>query len=170
MKWWKGCRMSRAHYPNFPSLHLCHAHSPTLPSLCLRHSSFSNPSVVSPTSQLILQPFFHFSYITGSSLLSPTKLVSRWYSHAHLQFSCLFYLIIVIIKLSTVLWVIYWNKMSFKLVIDLSCLYSLLFFKLCCMPKIRFLLAWPACFSSGNGASLAISGATWMVELGEILH
>ena len=33
------------------------AHSPTLPSLYLRHSSFSNPSVASPTSQLILQPF-----------------------------------------------------------------------------------------------------------------
>ena len=32
------------------------AHSPTLPSLYLRHSSFSNPSVASPTSQLILQP------------------------------------------------------------------------------------------------------------------
>ena len=45
-------------------------HSPTLPSLYLRHSSFSNPSVASPTSQLILQPFFRFSYITGSWLAS----------------------------------------------------------------------------------------------------
>ena len=44
------------------------AHSRTLPSLYLRHSSFSNPSVASPTSQLILQPFFRFSYIIGSSL------------------------------------------------------------------------------------------------------
>ena len=43
-------------------------HSPTLPSLYLRHTSFSNPSVASPTSQLILQPFFRFSYVTGSSL------------------------------------------------------------------------------------------------------
>ena len=34
------------------------AHSPTLPSLYLRHSSFSNPSVASPTSQLILLPSF----------------------------------------------------------------------------------------------------------------
>ena len=42
-------------------------HSPTLPSLYLRHSSFSNPSVASPTSQLILQPFFRFSNVTGSS-------------------------------------------------------------------------------------------------------
>ena len=31
-------------------------------------SSFSNLSVYSPTSQLILQPFFYFSYVTGSSL------------------------------------------------------------------------------------------------------
>ena len=37
----------------------------------LRHSSFSNPSVASPTSQRILQPFFRFSYVTGSSLTSP---------------------------------------------------------------------------------------------------
>ena len=47
------------------------AHSPTLPSLYLRHSSFSNPSVASPTSQLILQPSFRFSYVTGFSLTSP---------------------------------------------------------------------------------------------------
>ena len=46
-------------------------HSPTLPSLYLRHSSFSNPSVASPTSQFILQPFFRFSYVTSSSLTSP---------------------------------------------------------------------------------------------------
>ena len=49
------------------------AHSPTLPSLYLHHSSFSNPSVASPTSQLILQPFFCFSYVTCSSLTSPGK-------------------------------------------------------------------------------------------------
>ena len=36
-------------------------HSPTLPSLYLRHRSFSNPSVASATSQLILQSFFRFS-------------------------------------------------------------------------------------------------------------
>ena len=83
------------------------AHSPTLLSLLLphriftyvtwrdahalhlRHSSFSNPSFASPTSQdfhlrhlasrpctsptsqLILQPFFRFSYLTGFSLTSP---------------------------------------------------------------------------------------------------
>ena len=43
----------------------------TLPSLYLRHISFSNPSVASPTSQFIPQPFFHFSYVTSSSLNSP---------------------------------------------------------------------------------------------------
>ena len=47
------------------------AHSPTLSSLYLRHSSFPNPSVASPTSQFILQPFFCFSYVTSSSLNSP---------------------------------------------------------------------------------------------------
>ena len=46
-------------------------HSPTLPLLYLHHSSFSNPSVASPTSQFILQPFFRFSYVTSSSLNSP---------------------------------------------------------------------------------------------------
>ena len=34
-------------------------------------SSFSNPSVASHTLQLILQPFFRFSYVTGFSLTSP---------------------------------------------------------------------------------------------------
>ena len=47
------------------------AHSPIFPSLYLRHSSFSNPSAALPTSKLILQPFFRFSYVTGSSLTSP---------------------------------------------------------------------------------------------------
>ena len=36
-------------------------------SLHLRHSSFSNPSVASPTSQLILQPFRCFTYVTDHS-------------------------------------------------------------------------------------------------------
>ena len=49
-------------------------HSPTLPSRYLHHSSFSNPSVASPTSQFILQPFFRFSYVTSSSLNSPGEL------------------------------------------------------------------------------------------------
>ena len=40
------------------------AHSPTFPSLHLRHNSFSNPSVALPKSQLILQPFRCFTYVT----------------------------------------------------------------------------------------------------------
>ena len=48
----------RAHSPNFPSLHLL-------------DSSFSNPSVALPTSQLILQPFRCFAYVTADS---PTLL------------------------------------------------------------------------------------------------
>ena len=47
------------------------AHPPTLPSLYLRYGSFSNPSVASPTSQLILQPFHHFTYVIAHS---PTLL------------------------------------------------------------------------------------------------
>ena len=49
------------------------AHSPTLPSLYLRHSSFSNPFFASPTLQFIHQPFFRFSYVTNSSLNSPSE-------------------------------------------------------------------------------------------------
>ena len=42
------------------------AHSPTFPSLHLRHSfSFLKLSVTSPTSQLILQPFHRFTYVTA---------------------------------------------------------------------------------------------------------
>ena len=43
------------------------AHSPSFQSLHLRHSSFSNPSVALPTSQLILQPFSCFIYFTAHS-------------------------------------------------------------------------------------------------------
>ena len=57
---------------------LCRAHSPTFPSLHLHHSSFSNPSVALPTSQLILQPFCHFTYITAHS---PT-LLSLYLHHS----------------------------------------------------------------------------------------
>ena len=58
------------------SLHFT-ARSPTLPSLYLCRSSFSNPSIASPTSQIILQPFFRFSYITGFHLC---HLASRSWS------------------------------------------------------------------------------------------
>ena len=58
-----------------PSRHFTYVitHFPTLPSHYLRHSSFSNSSVASPTSQLIIQPFLRFSYVTGSSLTSRTS-------------------------------------------------------------------------------------------------
>ena len=73
------------HSPTLPLLHLHHssfsnpsfasptsqAHFPTFPSLHLRHNSFSNTSVALPTSQLILQPFRHFTYVTAHS---PTLL------------------------------------------------------------------------------------------------
>ena len=61
------------------------AHSPTLPSLHLRHSSLSNPSVSSPMSQLIvqsfrflptsqlsLQTFRCFTYVTAHSSTLPS--------------------------------------------------------------------------------------------------
>ena len=45
------------------------AHSPSFQSLHLRHSTFwfSKLSVTSPTLQLILQPFRHFTYVTTHS-------------------------------------------------------------------------------------------------------
>ena len=58
-------------------------HSPKLPSLYLRHSSFSNSSVASPTSQIIPQPFFRFSYVTSSSLNSPGLPPMNYKSRAH---------------------------------------------------------------------------------------
>ena len=48
------------------------ANSPTLPSLYLRHSLFSNHSVTSRTPQLILQPFFRFTYVTAHSPTIPS--------------------------------------------------------------------------------------------------
>ena len=48
------------------------AHSLTLPSLHLSHTSFFNPSVASPTSQLILQLFRRFNYVTAHSLTLPS--------------------------------------------------------------------------------------------------
>ena len=58
------------------------AHYLTLPSLYIRHSSFSNPSVASPSSpnpsvalhssQLILQPFRRFTFVTAHSPTLPS--------------------------------------------------------------------------------------------------
>ena len=96
--------MSSAHSPTFPVTSLTPqliilpfrrftyvtAHSPALPLLHLRHSSFSNPSVASPTSQalhlihlasrpwdnngaeLILKPFCHFTYVKTHSPTLPS--------------------------------------------------------------------------------------------------
>ena len=55
--------MSRAH-----SYSHSRAHSPTFPSLHLRHSSLSNHSVALP-SQLILQSFRRFTYVTSHPTL-----------------------------------------------------------------------------------------------------
>ena len=59
-----------AHSPTHRYFTYVTVRSPTLLSLLLRHSSFSNPSVALPKSQLVLQPFFRFSYVAGSSLMS----------------------------------------------------------------------------------------------------
>ena len=71
-----------AHSPTLPSLYLRHnsfsnpsfasptrAHSPSFQSLHLSHSSFWFPKlfVTLPTSQLILQPFPPFTYVTAHS-------------------------------------------------------------------------------------------------------
>ena len=48
----------------------------------LENEQSSNLSVTSPTSQLILQPFFHFSYVTGSSLTSPGEPPMVWNAFA----------------------------------------------------------------------------------------
>ena len=64
------------------------AHSPTLPSLYLRHSSFSDPSVASPKSQIILQPFRRFIYVTGYSPTFPLlHLLHRSFSNPSVALS-----------------------------------------------------------------------------------
>ena len=53
------------------------SHPPTLPSLHLCHSSSSNSTVVSPTPQIILQPFHLVPYVifqlSNTSVASPTS-------------------------------------------------------------------------------------------------
>ena len=70
-----------AHSTALPPLYLYHrhftyitAHSPTLLLLHLCHSSFYNPSAISLTSQLILQPFCCFTYIKGTSSMSSGEI------------------------------------------------------------------------------------------------
>ena len=57
------------HSPTLLSFLLRHsrAHSPSFQSLHLRHSWLSNPSLALSTSQLILQPFRCFTYVTAHS-------------------------------------------------------------------------------------------------------
>ena len=59
---------ARSHYQVLKQM-VCkfRAHSPSFPLLHLRHSSFSSSSLALPTSQLILQPFCSFTYITAHS-------------------------------------------------------------------------------------------------------
>ena len=60
------------------------ADSPTFPSLHLRHTSFSNPSVAFLTSQLILQPFCCFTYVTAQFLTLLSLLLShRLFTRGH---------------------------------------------------------------------------------------
>ena len=51
VKPWVPCRRFTARKRTYPRFIYATAHSPTLPLLHLRHSSFSNPSFASPTSQ-----------------------------------------------------------------------------------------------------------------------
>ena len=64
-------------YVTWPAAHEALPHSPTVPSLQLRHSSFSNPSVASPMSQLILQPFRCFTYVATHSTTLPSLHLRR---------------------------------------------------------------------------------------------
>ena len=61
--------------------------SPSFPSLDLHHSSFSNTSVASPTSQLILQPFFRFTYVTAFFKLSVALPTSQLFLQAFSYFT-----------------------------------------------------------------------------------
>ena len=65
-----------------PMIKALQAHSPSFVSLDLRHSSFSNPSVALPTSQLILQPLRCFTYVTAhSSTLLSLLLRHRFFTY-----------------------------------------------------------------------------------------
>ena len=75
-----------AHSPNLPLLHLRHSSfsnpsfaSLTSQALHLCHSSFSNPSAALPTSQLNIQPFRCFAYVIGTSPTSQVILQSFLY-------------------------------------------------------------------------------------------
>ena len=52
--------------------------------------SFSNHCVASPTSQFILQPFFRFFYVTSSSLNSPGRVHSPTFPSLHLRHNSIY--------------------------------------------------------------------------------
>ena len=60
-------------YATLPSLYLRHNCSPTLPLLHLRHSSFSNPSFASPTSQALHLIFIWRATHGWKAGILPTK-------------------------------------------------------------------------------------------------
>ena len=72
--WIMSCDIGEA-LPHSPTLFVAsptsQPHSSTLSSLHLHQSPLSNPSIASSTSQLILQPYRCFTYVTGSSPTSP---------------------------------------------------------------------------------------------------
>ena len=76
MKRWKGWRMWLQPFCCFTYITV---HSPTLQLPHLHHSSFSNPSIASPTSPdelpmmtlLILQPYHRSTYVTAHSQTLP---------------------------------------------------------------------------------------------------
>ena len=93
---WDRTRETRIQRRVWQPLHHSHPHYPTL-SLYLRRSSFSSLSVASPTSQLILQSLFRFSYVTGSSptpqlILQPFRRFAYVTAHSPTLLS-LFYVI-----------------------------------------------------------------------------
>ena len=79
----KAWRMSRTHSPSFQSRHLCHS-----------SFWFSKLSITSPMSQLILQPFPRFTYITTHSPTLP--LLHLRHSSFSNPFLCSFYNLLVI--------------------------------------------------------------------------
>ena len=86
------------------------SHSPNFPPLHLRHSSFSNTSVALPTSQLILQPFRCFTYVTAhSATLLLLLLRHRLFNYVTWRAAHAFLKILISRKLSTC----YWKRFSY---------------------------------------------------------
>ena len=58
-------------YVTWRTAHVTIIKMPTFLSLHLHYNSFSNPSVALPTSQIILQPFRRFTYVTAHTQTLP---------------------------------------------------------------------------------------------------